>query len=82
MPKEPKYPCLSCGKPVPKSRRDKFVNDYKQTLPEGEHCSSKCWKKCLADCAADAASEARYDLQAELQQERNADAAYHMAHGE
>lgn len=79
---EPKFPCLKCGKPVPKSRRDKHTNQYKEVGAEGQCCTARCWKQLCEETAAYAAAEARWDREAELQAERNADAAFHMAHPE
>jgi hypothetical protein len=54
-----RFPCLMCGKPVPKSRRDAGKDAWGCTTTAGECCSAKCLKALDAESAADMAAEAR-----------------------
>jgi hypothetical protein len=72
--------CLMCKKNVPNRRRTMACDVWSETMREC--CSDKCWQACIRESNADMAKEAAYDLEAEMQGERNADCAFHMAHGE
>lgn len=53
-----RFPCLMCGKCVPKSRRD-LRDKFGCRSGASDFCSARCEKKCNAECAADMAAEAR-----------------------
>ncbi len=71
-----KYPCLMCGKAVPKRRREMPGDNGIK-----ECCSKKCSERCYAEGAADEAAENASMNRAYAQAEMDASAQAEMLHG-
>jgi hypothetical protein len=52
-----KFPCMKCGKAIPKSRRIMACEQQEGT--QRECCSSRCWRQVCDESDRDMASEAR-----------------------